>query len=154
MKDESVFDREIAKKVIIDDNKKTTEISPFFDHLFLDEIEDSFDIIEAKPYLDIYNSKKNYILKEFNRDRNSRRVVITFDNNFLYSDIPNCIVCIHFVIRDNILNCCAYARSTDIKKYKNDLCTIKYFLLDLSDELNVDLGIINFISGSFHKYED
>ncbi len=135
------------------ENKKTLEILAYKSKIYHHtQISDEINMLEAKPYLEIYNKNKQLIINEFNRHKFSRRLILNFDNNILTSDDPNCMVLVQFIFRNSELHAIVYSRSSDIKKYDDDLATIKFILKDISLSINEKIGNIIFIAGSFHKY--
>lgn len=139
--------------VIQVENKTTFEVNCFiYKNIYHDKISDNVNFKEAKPYLEIYEQNKQKLLNEFKRSKESRRLIISFYNDVLVSDDPNCMISMQFINRYDEISAIVYARSSDINKFEDDLATIKFILKDFCNSVKVNMCNISFISGSFHKY--
>lgn len=139
--------------IAVVENKKTLEVNGFiYNNIHVDKIKDQINIIEAKPYIDTYTIHKSTLISEFNRSNTSRRLVLNFNNDVMLSSDPNCIMLIQLIYRNHEMNIIAYARSSDVNKFNDDLATVKYILKNFCDTLNLIPGNVTFFSGSFHEY--
>ena len=84
------------------------------------------------------------------QDLYSRQVCFTLN---LEGEYPNCIVSIHFLIRNNVLHCFVYQRSLDVKnKLHQDIYFVQKLLHILSNHFRIKETKLRFIIGSLHYY--
>lgn len=140
--------------LVVVEGKKTYEENAFssYKNVYAESINFDFNPIEAKPYIAIYEYNKQNLLNEFNRSNFSRRMVLNFDNAVMIADEPNCMMLMQFFYRTDCISVITYARSTDIKKFFDDIATTKFILQDFCKTVNKRMGTITFFSGSFHQY--
>lgn len=135
------------------ENKSTYEVNCFVHkNIYHDKISDNVNFKEARPYIEIYEQNKQKLISEFKRSKESRRLIISFYNDVLVSDDPNCMMSMQFINRYDEMSAIVYARSSDVEKFEDDLATIKFILKDFCEITKVNMCYISFISGSFHKY--
>ena len=112
--------------------------------------ESKIDNKDSKKYINIYLSKKRYLTEILKSDITSRQCILSF---WKYNEkYPVCITQIQFIYDKN-LKAIAYWRSSDIRKFKDDIKIVSFILADLSKTLGIKHSKkINCFFGSLHKY--
>lgn len=87
------------------------------------------------------------------RDSSSRQAVIQFTQKTNTLELPNCIVSIQFLVRNNRLEILVFQRSLDIiNKLKQDVEFVRRIGKILNKTLNIKKIRIKYFVGSVHYY--
>ena len=99
-----------------------------------------------------YNASIFKMINILTEDLNSRQACFSLD---LKNENPNCIVSVHFLIRNSELKCLVYQRSLDVKtKLLQDFFFIKSLALMISSIFDMKKIGIRFYVGSLHYHID
>ena len=104
------------------------------------------------PELSVFDATVELLKK----DPDSRQAIwqIPIMNHRQDADTP-CTSSLHFLLRDNKLNCVVYMRSCDAwYGFPNDVTQFILWQMRLANALNVELGWYEQHFGSFHVYEE
>lgn len=116
-----------------------------FDYILTDE--------QRKYVSDKLSDYLDSIMLAINRlknDINSRQAVIQFDAN---ADMPNCLISIQLLIRNNKLFVIVYSRSLDVtNKLYVDIEIVKRISDMIEKEFSIKLYSMYFHTGSLHVY--
>jgi thymidylate synthase len=98
------------------------------------------------------------VVKELKENPNSRRAIAYYTNPFMHYVGGNdhvCTVYVAYLIRNNKLNAFVSMRSNDIRfgLIGADLEWQRHMLQKIADELNIEVGNLNWHAVSLHLYE-
>lgn len=118
----------------------TKEIISFHDDFNSIEFND-FRKKEYDEYYDMIKNQIPVVLKEFNSNRYSRRLLFQFDRNYYLNRDEDFLICpesfIIFFISDCEYELVINFRSTDINRLEEDISIIKHISLSIFEDYSI-----------------
>lgn len=145
---------DLVKKIAIRGSKIANTIEILNTNFICTYYNGKLNSKQEKYLKDKINEWKDQIdlcIKRLKEDRNSRRAVIIGDIKQKY---PDCIVAIHFLIRNERLYTIVFSRAMDVEnKMIQDIKIVSEIVKIIARNLKVKKsGFINWTVGSLHYY--
>lgn len=106
-------------------------------------------------------SQRQHVIKELKQSADGRRAIAIYTRPSMHEDAVRngmqdfmCTNAVEYFLRKGLLHCVVQMRSSDaVLGYRNDRAWHRHVLEQIAIELNVDVGLIHWQTGSLHVYE-